>query len=147
MMKVFLLTFACMMCTISMAWGCVSGAGPAWELSQPARPGPGHRKGSGWGAARPAARVAAKVHRPSRPSIPIEVARYFAGRISKESAFASIDHDGNGLVSIQEWTLIGGARTEFNYMLVRLDANGDNLISLPELQPFSLPITNRQRDF
>eukprot|EP00057_Strongylocentrotus_purpuratus_P000537 XP_001178137.2 PREDICTED: uncharacterized protein LOC753317 [Strongylocentrotus purpuratus] len=137
MMKEFLLTFACMMCTISMAWGCVSGAGPAWELSQPARPG--SRLGKGW--------VSAKVHRPSRPSIPIEVARYFAGRISKESAFASIDHDGNGLVSIQEWTLIGGARTEFNYMLVRLDANGDNLISLPELQPFSLPITNGLRDF
>ena len=41
MMKLFLLTFACMMCTISMAWGCVCNGGPCWEARQAVTPGPG----------------------------------------------------------------------------------------------------------
>ncbi|XP_030852250.1 uncharacterized protein LOC586728 [Strongylocentrotus purpuratus] len=158
MMKVFLLTFACMMCTISMAWGCVSGAGPSWEISQPGRPRPGGRPGPGRKQGKSVVSALARIARPvlvgpglvgpggpegpvgpSLPRIPVEVAKYFAGLVSKESAFASIDLDGNGLVCIQEWTLGGGAVTEFKYMLIRLDANGDKLISLAELQPFSLP--------
>ncbi|XP_030852248.1 uncharacterized protein LOC115928676 [Strongylocentrotus purpuratus] len=147
MMKIFLLAFAYMMCTISMAWGCVSGAGPSWEISQPGgrRPGPGGRPGP---RPRPGVVGPEEPERPvgpSLPSIPVEVAKYFAGLVSKESAFASIDLDGNGLVCIQEWKLGGGAVTEFNYMLIRLDANGDKLISLAELQPFSVPTAPTKR--
>eukprot|EP00057_Strongylocentrotus_purpuratus_P000798 XP_001183518.1 PREDICTED: uncharacterized protein LOC753831 [Strongylocentrotus purpuratus] len=117
MMKVFLLTFA----YIAMAGGCVTGGRPSWEL------GCSTCRGTSGGS--------------SQPGIPVEVARYFAGLVSKESAFASIDLDGNGLVCIQEWKLGGGAVTEFSNLLIRLDANGDALISLVELQSFSLPST------
>ncbi|XP_030852154.1 uncharacterized protein LOC115928654 [Strongylocentrotus purpuratus] len=124
MLKVLLLTSVYMVCTISMAWGCVSGAGPSWEISQ---------GGRGSGRGRPG------VIGPERPRVPIDILRYFAGNITKELAFASIDLDGNGLVTLDEWVAADGALTELNNLLIRLDTDGDNRISLDELQPFNLP--------
>ncbi|XP_041476108.1 uncharacterized protein LOC121424476 isoform X2 [Lytechinus variegatus] len=119
-----------------MAWGCVTGAGPSWEINQPRRPGTGARRKS------TSSRKSFLLDSPPRTissGIPFAVMTYFAGLISKESAFQSIDVDGNGLVSLEEWILRGGDGTEFKRMLFRLDTGGDQMISLTELKPFSLP--------
>nr|XP_054764810.1 uncharacterized protein LOC129271501 [Lytechinus pictus] len=141
MMKAFLLSLAYMVCTIPMGWGCVSGAGPSWEISKPGR-GRGRPKGlmpMPGVAPRPGPGGPLGRKEPSRPRIPEEVARYFGGLISKEEAFASIDLDNDGQVAIDEWIVEGGTGSDYLHMLRRLDANGDDMISLDELQPFSLP--------
>nr|XP_054764175.1 uncharacterized protein LOC129270862 isoform X1 [Lytechinus pictus] len=137
-MKSIILTSVLIVCTIPMAWGCVTGAGPSWEINQPRRPGTGARRKS----SRLSSRKSFLLDSPPRPissGIPFAVMTYFAGLISKESAFQSIDVDANGLVSLEEWILGGGDMTEFKHMLIRLDTGGDQMISLTELRPFSLP--------
>nr|XP_054764809.1 uncharacterized protein LOC129271500 [Lytechinus pictus] len=131
-MKAFLVTCVFVICTISTAWGCVSGAGPSWEIGGQ-KPGGGRSKPGHVGTGEP--------EDSNTPGIPIAVARYFSGNITKEEAFGSIEDplDQDDLVSVDEWVGAGGSQMEFHYMLIRLDSNGDNHISLDELDVHNLP--------